>query len=79
MTTAIILDSTFSVHVPRPRGGVAEVPRCHVRRRDGSPETIVELPLLEILAGPELSPQERLVLLGHLQLVLDEWERVHGG
>ncbi len=78
MGTAIILDSTFSVHLPRARGGAAEVPRCHVRRRHGGPETVVDLPLLDVLAGPPLEPHERLVLMGKLQFVLDEWERVHG-
>lgn len=36
------------------------------------------LPLLDVLVGPELSSEERLVLLGNLQLVLDEWERLNG-
>jgi hypothetical protein len=78
MNTAIILDTTFSVHVRRNGGDSAQAARCHVRRRDGGGETAVSLPLLEVLAGPQLSPQERLVLLQSLQLVLDEWERVNG-
>lgn len=78
MSTAIILDTTFSVHVPPARGGAPEIPRCHVRRRDARPETVVGLPLLDVLAGPALESHERLVLMGKLQFVLDEWERVHG-
>jgi hypothetical protein len=78
MNTAIILDTTFSVHVRRHRGGPVDMARCHVRRRDGSAETAVGLPLLDVIAGPGLSREERLVLLHNLQLVLDEWERING-
>jgi len=78
MSPAIILDTTFSVHVSRHPSGSPGAARCHVRRRDGGPETVVGLPLLDLLAGPELSAEERLSLLHNLQLVLDEWERVNG-
>ncbi len=78
MSSTIVLDSTFSIHVPRVHPATVAGPRCHVRRRAGGAESVVSVPLIDPLAGPPLAPAERAAVLLNLQLILDEWERING-
>jgi hypothetical protein len=67
----------MSVHVYRVRGR-RPVPRAHVRRGHHGAETVVRLPLLDVLVGPPLSPDEMSTLLNCLQRLLDAWEEING-
>lgn len=67
-----------SLHVYRERGGRHHRPHAHVRRQDGSPETVVGLPLLDIIVGPPVTGDEMSVLLDCLQRLVDAWELLNG-
>jgi hypothetical protein len=66
---------TFSVHVFGALPKSSGMPRCHVRRGDGDPETVVDLPFVQTIAGPSLSPEELKAIFDHLQELLNEWAR----
>ena len=67
----------LSLHVYRVRGR-ASAPQVHVRRAGGPAETVVGLPLLDVLVGPPLSAEEMSTLLDCLQALLDAWEEFNG-
>lgn len=68
----------LSLHVYRERGGRHHRPHAHLRRYDGAAETVVGLPLLEVIVGPPVTGQEMTVLLECLQRLLDAWEELNG-
>lgn len=75
MNSEIVQSDSCSLHVFGPRRGSKEMPRCHVRRRNGGAETVVELPFVEVIAGPPLDGEEIKAILEHMQELLDEWDR----
>jgi hypothetical protein len=74
MNSEIASGDGISLHVYRQRGRLPHGPRAHLRRVDGGPTTVLTLPLLDVLLGPEPSPEETVVLLDSLQQLIDAWE-----
>ncbi len=68
----------ISLHVYRERGVRHQRPHVHVRRHDGRAETVLGLPLLDVIAGPAVAGEEMAVLLDCLQRLLDAWEELNG-
>lgn len=73
MSPEVIRHHRFSIHVYAEHGGRHHLPHCHVRRHDGDAESVVSLPLLDLLAGPALAPHEWKQLLDSLQQIVDAW------
>lgn len=76
MSRAVIEHPRFSIFVFEQRA-IDELPRCHVRRGEGEAETLVSLPLLDVLAGPRPSREEWEELLGGLQQIVDAWAELN--
>jgi hypothetical protein len=74
MNSQIAEKDGISLHVYRQRGPSRHGPRVHLRRANDGPTTVLSLPLLDVLLGPETSPQETVVLLDCLQRLIDSWE-----
>jgi hypothetical protein len=74
MNSEIASGDGISLHVYRRRGPLPQGPRVHLRRVDGRPTTVLALPLLDVLLGPEPSPEETVLLLDCLQQLIDTWE-----
>jgi hypothetical protein len=74
MTSEIASGDGISLHVYRQRGSQSKRARVHLRRADGGPTTVLGLPLLDVLIGPEPSPVETGLLLDCLQQLIDAWE-----
>lgn len=74
MSPEIVRRDTFSLHIYREFGGQHHLPHCHVRRRDGAAETLVSLPLLDLIAGPEPSKAEWEVIVECLQELINAWD-----
>jgi hypothetical protein len=68
----------ISLHVYRERGGRHHRAHAHVRRLDGEPTTVVGLPLLDVIIGPQITGAEMQVLLECLQRLLHAWEELNG-
>lgn len=68
----------ISLHVYRERGAQHHRPHAHLRRHSGGAETVVGLPLLDVIVGPAVSGEEMAVLLDCLQRLLDAWEELNG-
>ena len=51
------------------------LPHCHVRWPDGSIQ--VALPTLRVLAGGEIPPAARQLLLDHLDQICAVWDRLN--
>lgn len=74
MTPEISNHDQFSLHVYRELGQPHHLPHCHVRRSDGSAETVVALPSLAVIVGPVLSRKERRCLEEDQDLLVEAWE-----
>lgn len=77
MTPEIASDGGNSLHIYRQRGPLPHGPRVHLRRASGGPTTVLTLPLLDVLIGPEPTPEETVLLLDSLQQLLDAWEELN--
>ena len=77
MSPIAIRHHRFSIYVYAEAGGRHHVPHCHLRRRDGSAETVLSLPLLEVLVGPQPTPAEWEQLLAGLQEIIDLWAKLN--
>jgi hypothetical protein len=77
MTPEISNHDRFSFHVYPERGERHHRPHCHVRRSDGSAETVVALASLEVIIGPALSRKERRAVFEDRQKLLEAWGRQH--
>jgi len=75
MTPAVVREDQFSLHVYPERGERHHQPHCHIRRRDGSAETVISLLTLDVLAGPSASAAERAALRDNSKDLNDAWKR----
>jgi Domain of unknown function (DUF4160) len=73
MTPEIARYDQFAFHVYCERGAPHHLPHCHVRRGDGSAETIVSLATLKVIVGPALARDEREALLAERNALIDAW------
>ncbi|MHB8695910.1 MAG: hypothetical protein ACYDHH_32245 [Solirubrobacteraceae bacterium] len=73
MTPEIVREGRFSLHVYGERGGKHHLPHVHIRRHDGSPGSVVSLPLLNLIVGPEPSSAERTILVDSLPALVAKW------
>jgi hypothetical protein len=74
MTPEISNHDNFSLHVYCERGQPHHRPHCHLRRSDGSAETVVAIASLEVIVGPALSRQERAALREMQPELIEAWE-----
>ena len=51
------------------------LPHCHVRWADG--ETVVALPLLQVIVGDPLPKAARQLLLGELEEIYAAWNKIN--
>lgn len=77
MTPEIIREERFSIHIYAEHGVGHHLPHVHIRRRDGSAETVVSLPLLKPIVGASPSKSELKALQANLQLLVEEWVRLN--
>lgn len=77
MTPEITSHDSFSLHVYPERGVRHHRPHCHVRRSDGSAETVVALASLEVIIGPALSRKERRALREDREILVAAWSELH--
>ena len=73
MTPEIARYDQFALHVYCERGGPHHLPHCHVRRGDGSAETVVSLTTLKVIVGPALDRDEREALLTERNALVEAW------
>lgn len=52
-------------------------PHCHIRYKGHEAESIVGLPLLNLLAGPVLEKQIKKVLQNNLARLTQKWEELN--
>jgi hypothetical protein len=74
MTPEISNHDQFAFHVYRERGQPHHLPHCHVRRSDGSAETVVAIASLKVIVGPALSRKERRALEEDRETLSEAWE-----
>lgn len=77
MTPEIVRHDRFSLHVYAERGGNHHLPHVHIRRHDGSPGSVLSLPLLNLIVGPPPSQAERTVLTGSLPELVAKWSELN--
>ncbi len=53
-----------------------KLPHCHVCE-DGEVSTSVALPTLNVLVGPRLSKESRLLLKENLEKIIQAWEKLN--
>jgi Domain of unknown function (DUF4160) len=63
----------FAFHVYCERGAPHRLPHCHVRRGDGSAETVVSIATLKEIVGPALSRDEREALRAERDALVKAW------
>lgn len=77
MTPEIVREDRFSLHVYGERGGKHHLPHVHIRRHDGSPDSVLSLPLLNLIVGPPPSKAERTALMDSLATLVAEWSELN--
>lgn len=77
MTPEIVREDRFSLHVYVEHGGKHHLPHVHIRRHDGSPGSVVSLPLLNLIVGPPPSKAERTVLIDSLPTLVAKWSELN--
>jgi hypothetical protein len=77
MTPEIVREDRFSLHVYGERGGKHQLPHVHIRRHDGSPGSVVSLPLLNFIVGAPPSKAERSVLVDSLPMLVATWSELN--
>ena len=71
----VLDDGRFSVYVYREIEQPHHLPHCHVRWADG--ETVVALPLLQVIVGDPLPTTARQLLLDELEEVCAAWNEIN--
>lgn len=77
VTPEILRGDRFSLHVYGERGGKHHLPHVHIRRHDGSPGSVLSLPLLNLIVGPPSSKVERTVLVDNLPALVAKWNELN--
>lgn len=77
MTPEIVREDRFSLHVYCERGGKHDLPHVHIRRHDGSPGSVLSLPLLNLIVGTPPSRAERSVLVDSLPTLVAKWSELN--
>ena len=71
MTTVATADGTTVLVFREP------LPCCHLRRDHDRSETVLGLPLFDVVAGPQPSPQEWQLVLDHAQAAITAWSQLN--
>lgn len=74
MTPEVAQHDQFCFHVYRERGQRHHQPHCHIRRSDGSAETVVALISLKVIVGPQPSRKERKALREDRAALIAAWK-----
>jgi hypothetical protein len=70
-------DGSLSLHVYREANREERPARVYLRRGEGQPSTVLELPLLGLVAGPPPTLSENEFLLSNLQVTIDAWAELN--
>lgn len=52
-------------------------PHCHIRYKDNSPESVVGLPLLNLIAGKPVSKPIKKILCQNINELIKAWEQLN--
>ena len=71
----VLGDGTYSIYVYPETGQPHHWPHCHVRWADD--ETVVQLPLPMVIAGPPLPKNAKLLLIENLEQICNAWNNIN--
>jgi hypothetical protein len=70
----IITKNTYSIYVyPEDH----PPPHCHIRYRDKGPESVIGLPILNLLIGRQITKQIKDVLISNLDKLIKAWQELN--